>query len=68
VYIIHKNTLKKTKKWYIIVPMPYKWLKRFIDERIYIYRVAILPEILIYGNKFKFKSIMNLINDKQLGM
>ena len=39
-------------------------LQLFIDTK----TVVILPEVLIYGNKFKLKPIMNLTYDEQLGM
>jgi hypothetical protein len=35
VYIIHKKTFKKTKKWYIIVPLPYKGLNRVTNDYFY---------------------------------
>jgi hypothetical protein len=39
-------------------------LQFLIDKK----SVVILPEMLIYGNKFKLKWIMVLTNDEQLGM
>jgi len=39
-------------------------LQILIDTKTFV----VLPEMLIYGNKSKLKSIMNLTNDEQLGM
>ena len=49
---------------YIYIHTHTHTLQILIDTKTFV----VSPEILIYGNKFKLKSIMNLTNDEQLGM